>query len=69
MTRGYLHLYELDGDDPEASFQAMATLMADWFGGRRTACSSDSGPIGTRQERASYCATRSGCAEPSSALT
>jgi hypothetical protein len=32
----YLHLYELDGDDPEASFQAMATLMADFLGGRRT---------------------------------
>jgi hypothetical protein len=33
----YLHLYEMDTDDPEAAFQAMAGLVAARLGGRRSA--------------------------------
>jgi len=30
----YMHLYELDAEDPEAAYQAMAGIMAERFGGR-----------------------------------
>jgi hypothetical protein len=32
----YMHLYELDTDDPEASYMGMARHMAKYFGGSRT---------------------------------
>jgi len=34
--RRYMHFYELDAEDPEAAYQAMARHMARYFGGART---------------------------------
>jgi hypothetical protein len=53
----YMHFYELDAEDPEASYMAMARHMARYFGGARSEAFGEWADFGAAGGQVDYCNT------------